>query len=202
MPAVWHRLPGIEPEVSLKTVIAPARQQTKYQVRFDWGAEGLAAIVEGADVLIIADALSEPPGREADGSDLIPEGFDRPVLAATGGNSAATADWVLGMQEGKGDRFSVAVVAAGELGDEGGSRFCVEDLLVAGGIIDALAEVGIDYASPEASAAAATHQGLANAVSHIFSASVTGQLLLARGAESEIEAARRRLDVAHVVRLR
>ena len=171
---------------------AAARTQAKYQVRFDWGRSGAAAIALGADVLVIADALGE--------CDVVPGDFAGPVLVATGGNREATAEWVLTQQEGKGDRFAVAVVAAGDQAD-GDTRFCVEDLLVAGGVVDALAEVGIDYASPEAAASAAAYQGLHRAVSHIFSATVSGQILIAAGAGHEVESARARLDTTEVVRL-
>ncbi|BDI23933.1 2-phosphosulfolactate phosphatase [Herbiconiux sp. L3-i23] len=170
-----------------------ARGQAKYQVRFEWGSAGADAVSAGADVLVIADAMGS--------AEVIPAGFPGPVLAATGGNREATAAWVLAQQEGKGDRFAVAVIAAGA-DEEDGLRFCVEDLLLAGGVIDALADAGIDYASPEAASAAAAYQGLNRAVSHILSASVTGQDLIGAGDSQEIEKARDRLDVTHVVRVR
>lgn len=169
------------------------RTQSKYQVRFDWGRDGAVAIGQGADVMVVADAVGA--------ADVIPADFAGPVLAATLGNRSSTAQWVLAQQHGKGDRFSVAVVAAGA-SEEGGLRFCVEDLLLAGGIVDALADAGIDYASPEAASAAASFQGLHRAVSHILSASVSGQSLLADGDERGIAEARERLDRADPIRLR
>jgi len=170
-----------------------ATGQTRYQVRFDWGATGWLNITEGADVVVFIDAL-RPGGAELPGS------FAGPVLEATTGNASSTARWVLEQQADKGDRFAVAVVAMGEQ-SAGETRFCVEDLLVAGAVIDALAEVGIDYAAPEAAAAVAAFQGLRRAVSHILSASVSGQILLATGRGGAIEDARTRLDRTEVIRL-
>ncbi|QYF72728.1 hypothetical protein [Cryobacterium sp. PAMC25264] len=55
----------------------------------------------------------------------------------------------------------------------------MEDQLVAGAVIDALAERGIDHCSPEAAAAAASFVGLKRAVQHLVKASETGQALVA-----------------------
>ncbi|MFD1714781.1 2-phosphosulfolactate phosphatase [Amnibacterium flavum] len=173
-----------------------ARGQSRYQIRFDWGRPGGQAIAAGADVVVLVDAL-----REA-GEPALELGFDGPVLEATNANAAATANWVLSQQGEKGDRFAVAVVAAGAPESDGsGVRFCVEDLLVAGGVIDALAEVGIDYASPEAAAAAAAFQGLRRAVSHILSASVSGQDLIAVHGSEVIDRARDHQNFAEVIHL-
>jgi 2-phosphosulfolactate phosphatase len=171
-------------------------QQAKYQVRFDWGPTGAGAIGVGADVLVLADALGD-----SDVDALLPAGFTGAVVAATLSNAGATATWALEQQVGKGDRFAVAVVAAGESTADG-VRFCVEDLLLAGGVIDALAEVGIDYCSPEAASAAAAFQGLRAARSHILSASVTGQRILASAGAAAIDAARDRQADEQVLRIR
>jgi hypothetical protein len=72
----------------------------------------------------------------------------------------------------------------------------VEDLLAAGAVIDALAEVGIDYASPEAAAAVAAFTGLRNAVGHVLSASVSGQELIASDGRAPVDAARAANDSA------
>ncbi len=87
-----------------------------------------------------------------------------------------------------GDRAVVAVVAAG--GPDG--RFAVEDLLAAGAVIDAIAEAGIDYISPEAAAAVGAFTGLRNATAHVLSASVTGQELIAEHGRDIIAEARER----------
>ena len=86
---------------------------------------------------------------------------------------------VLARQTEKGDRFSVAVIAVGERRGDESIRFAMEDLLVAGAVIDALADRGIDHCSPEAAAAAASFVGLKRAVKHLVKASETGQALAA-----------------------
>ncbi len=138
--------------------------QQKFQVRFDWGTGGVAAIGDGAHVLVWCDALPTGTG--------VPE-FDGAVLIGSHGNAAQTAEWILGLQQRLGDRAVVAVVAAGT--DDG--RFAVEDFLAAGAVIDALATIGIDFNSPEAASACAAYEGLRNAMVHLTSASTTGQQL-------------------------
>jgi phosphosulfolactate phosphohydrolase-like enzyme len=151
------------------------RTQPQYQIRFDWGYDGAVAITRGAHILVWVDALvSEGP---VDASRITEPCA---IVAGTVGNRDEVARWVLDRQVELGDRATVAVVAAG--GADG--RFAVEDLLAAGAIIDALAEVGIDYISPEAAAAVGAFTGLRNATSHVLSASVSGQTLMAeRGRE-------------------
>ena len=141
-----------------------ARNQDRFQVRFDWGLDGAAAVGAGAHVLVWADALPTP------GAPVAP--LDHAgVIAATVGSRAAVAQWILDRQADLGDRLMIAVVAAGT--DDG--RFCVEDLLAAGAVIDALGALGIDATSPEAAAAGSAFAGLSNAAQHLLSASVTGR---------------------------
>jgi 2-phosphosulfolactate phosphatase len=142
--------------------------QGKYQVRFDWGLAGAASIGVGADAVIWVDQLGEPSAEVPDAA---------MVVAGSIQNSAAVATWVLERQAEAGDRFTVAVVAAGEHRDGNGLRFAVEDLLAAGAVIDALAAVGIDYCSPEAAAACAAYTGLRRGVGHLISASESGASL-------------------------
>jgi len=149
-----------------------ARNQSQYQVRLDWGLEGAAAVTPGAHIVIWVDALGTPGAPDPR---AIP-GESAIVLGSTG-NSAALAAWVLERQAERGDRVIIAVVAAGT--DEG--RFAVEDLLAAGAVIDAIIAVGLDSTSPEAAAAAASFEGLRNAVSHLLSASVTAKQLAEAG---------------------
>ena len=141
--------------------------QGQYQVRFDWGLAGASAIGGDADVIVWVDQL----------------GFAETELPANGVVAGsiecrrALAEWTLARQGDRGDRFTVAVVAAGEARADGSLRFAVEDLLGAGAVIDALADAGIDYCSPEAAAAAAAYSGLRNATSHLISSSASGQAL-------------------------
>jgi len=157
------------------------RTQPQYQIRFDWGYDGAAAITQGAHILVWVDAL-------VDDAPVDPARIAEPcaIVAGTVGNRDAVAAWVLDRQVELGDRATVAVVAAGRAG--GG--FAVEDLLAAGAIVDALAEVGIDYISPEAAAAVGAFTGLRNATSHVLSASVSGQELIAARGREFVEAAK------------
>jgi hypothetical protein len=160
------------------------RNQPQYQVRFDWGIEGANAIAPGAHIVVWADALGggEAPAIEHDGA----------IITGGVGSRAAIAAWVLERQVELGDRATVSVVAAGGPG----GRFAVEDLLAAGAVIDALADVGIDYISPEAAAAVGAYTGLRNATGHVLSACVTGQELLAAEGRQVIDAARERNEGA------
>jgi 2-phosphosulfolactate phosphatase len=103
------------------------------------------------------------------------------VITADLRNRAAVADWVLARQAEKGGRFSVAVIAVGESRTDGTYRTAVEDLLVAGAVIDALSDLGIDHCSPEAAAASAGFVGLKRALRHLVSGSESGQALSANG---------------------
>lgn len=159
--------------------------QIKYQVRFDWGVAGFRALAAEADVIVLADALPTVDTAHARPTPVA----DHTVIVADLGSSAQVADWVLARQTEKGDRFSVAVVAAGESRPDGAIRFAMEDLLVAGAVIDALAERGIDHCSPEAAAAAASFVGLRRAVKHLVAASETGQALASTGQAAAVAAA-------------
>ena len=152
--------------------------QDKFQVRFGWGATAVGNVGIGAHVMVWCDAL--PTGG------TVPE-FDGATLLGTTGNAAATAAWILALQERLGGRAIVVVAAAGT--DDGG--FAVEDFLAAGAVIDALATIGIDFNSPEAASACAAFEGLRNATAHLTSASETGQsvtpdlLAMARAVNAE-----------------
>ncbi|MDQ1545653.1 MAG: 2-phosphosulfolactate phosphatase [Actinomycetota bacterium] len=159
-----------------------AVEQEQYQVRFDWGVDGARAVGGDADVIVLVDVL---------GADtVLPSSLDSGtavVIAGSLRNGDAVARWALERQADKGDRFTVAVVAAGETRTSGTARFALEDLLGAGAIIDALAAVGIDYCSPEAAAAAAAFTGLRNATGHLIGASVSGRELTAEGNRAAVD---------------
>lgn len=144
----------------------PPRSQTNYQVRFEWGSAGASAIGVEADVVAWIDELGTEP---------VPVGAHVTSLA----EATEFAAWCLARQEELGGRFRIAVVAAGATQEDGSLRFAVEDLLGAGAVIDALAEVGIDHQSPEAAAAAAAYTGLRQATRHLFNASVSARELRA-----------------------
>jgi 2-phosphosulfolactate phosphatase len=111
------------------------------------------------------------------------------VVVASLRNRTAIAKWVLEQQGDKGDRFYVAIIAAGEQRADGTIRFAVEDLLGAGAVIDALADVGVDYCSPEAAAAAAAFTGLRNATGHLIGASASGREMAGEGYRGDIDLA-------------
>jgi hypothetical protein len=169
-----------------------ARTQQKYQVRFAWGTGGAARIAPETHLLVWIDVLPAAAARE-DGerrralralAAQLPDGPE--VVLGHLGNATAIAERVTRLQAERGDRCVVAIVAAGRHhapGDDAAEAageaadvpdapdFAVEDLLAAGAVVDALAEVGIDHTSPEAAAACAAYTGLRRAVKHLVSAS-------------------------------
>ena len=154
--------------------------QSQYQVRFEWGVVGAETISEGVQAIVWVDQLATTSANAGDalGELLARESVaGAQVVTATVQHAAAIAEWALGRQAEIGDRFRIAVVAAGETRLDGTARFAVEDLLAAGAVVDALAAVGIDYCSPEAAAASAAYSGLRSATGHLVSASTSGQAL-------------------------
>ena len=152
--------------------------QGDYQVRFDWAAAGAHEIGASADVIVWVDVL-DARLPDADIRGLIVAGSLR--------NRRAVARWALQRQGDAGDRFTIALVAAGDTRADGSTRFALEDLLAAGAIIDALADVGIDYCSPEAAAASAAFTGLRNATGHLIGSSVSGRMLAEAGRRADID---------------
>jgi len=152
--------------------------QVQYQVRFEWGAVGATSVSEGVSAIVWVDQLADSQGRASVQS--IPLAVSSLGLTTVTGSiqsAAAIATWALERQAESGDRYCIAVIAAGEERADGSLRFAVEDLLAAGAVVDALAAVGIDYCSPEAAAASAAFSSLRTATGHLVSASATGQAL-------------------------
>lgn len=148
-------------------------EQSRYQVRFDWGVAGAAAVGADADVLVWVDALEPlaPP------LDALPAGC---AVVATGfAGVGETAAWILALQEARRARTSVAIVAAGAARD-GGLRFAAEDMLAAGALMDELETRGIDAMSPEAAVADAAYRSLRVGVRSMFG-NVVGAGALAGG---------------------
>lgn len=186
--------------------------QARYQVRFEWGVEGLDRLAP-ADVVVVVDVLrfsstvtdrvaaggTVPLDAEAHAASL--NGAAVAERAAASGaivvlgclrNASAVAGAVLAEQSRRGTRTSVAVVAAGERvsrAPEAPLRVAVEDLLGAGAVIDALGLRGIDHTSPEAAAAGEAFRGLRGALRHLLTASGSGQELLDQGSRAEVESA-------------
>jgi len=175
---------------SIEPAISPAHAQAKYQIRFDWAADGAAAVASDADIVIWVDVL--PPATAPDAApaapaaaptlDALPPLPDAAAVILGGLTTAsAVAAWVLAEQVRLGRRAMVSIIAAGGTTTSGAVRFAVEDQLAAGAIVDALAGVGIDYSSPEAAAACAAFTGLRGAVAHLLTASASGQEHVAAG---------------------
>ncbi|GGE81703.1 2-phosphosulfolactate phosphatase [Mycetocola zhadangensis] len=153
--------------------------QSKYQVRFDVGVDGLTRI-GAADIVIWVDSLA------LSDTSAVLQTLDpsTSVVVADLTNRTAVAQWVLDTQVQRGRRVSVAVVAAATVGG-----FASNDLLASGAVIDALVALGIDFTSPEAAVACAAFEGLRNAVGHLFTASVAGQELIAADQRERVTSA-------------
>ncbi|MET1052866.1 MAG: 2-phosphosulfolactate phosphatase [Mycetocola sp.] len=175
-------------------VTATQQVQSKYQVRFDTGP-GAIDRIGTVDVLVLVDALAEPADVPALADDAI-EAPSRAgaVLVASLTDRSAAARWILDHQVQQGRRVSIAVVATGADG------FDAPQVLAAGAVIDALITLGIDFTSPEAAVACGAFANLRNAVGHLFTASVTGQELIAAGERDRVVAAAR-VDTSAVARV-
>jgi 2-phosphosulfolactate phosphatase len=225
--------------------------QRRYQVRFEWGARGLARL-ERADVVVVVDVLrfsttvtdavargetvpldeaahavslngaavaaaaanlpaarpgtANPAAADAAADGVRPAqqdaGVSGPVvMLGCLRNARAVAHAILAEQHRRGDRTSIAIIAAGELtGREPGAalRFAIEDQLGAGAIVDALGGLGVDHTSPEAAAASEAFRGLRGAMRHLLTASGSGQELIDGGRRNEVLGAAA-LDAASVV---
>jgi hypothetical protein len=157
--------------------------QARYQVRLDGGVAGARRISSGADVIVWVDALpSVPPPTAARRDEVLATMPARPAVVSAGlADAPAVAGWILALQEALGRRAYVAVVAAGAVESDGSWRAASEDQLAAGAVVDALAALGLDAASPEAAVACAAYQGLRPAVGHLVTASVSARRLDAAG---------------------
>lgn len=124
------------------------------------------------------------------------------VLAGALRNRTAVAQRVLALQEERGERTIVAIVAAGERESPAGAgeaiRFAIEDQLAAGAIVDALVGLGIDHTSPEAAVACAAFEGLRHATTHLIGASGSAVELVEQGFRADVRFASER-DASRVV---
>lgn len=192
---------------------ASAFDQSTYQVRLEWGVEGLRRLAP-ADIVVVVDVLRFSSrviaALESDAEyPLGPTAHEHSInvaaiaqAAADAGvgvvllgaftNASATAAAVLAEQTRRGQRTSVAIIAGGERDPQrpdAAVRFAVEDLLGAGAIVDALATRGVDHTSPEAAAASESFSGLRRALRHLLTASGSGRELLERGEGADVLAA-------------
>jgi 2-phosphosulfolactate phosphatase len=192
-----------------------ALAQANYQVRLEWGDAGLRRLAP-AHVVVVVQTLGLTArvlaAVESDGSvtasssdpatriALAAERAGAHVVVAGIRNAAAVAAHVLDVQRSRGDRTSIAVVAAGDADTAEGAapRFAVEDLLGAGAVVAALGDLGIDHASPDAAVAGEGFRALRGAVRHLLTASGTGRLRADAGERDLVLAAAER-DAASVV---
>lgn len=137
-----------------------------YQVTLEWGAAAMRA--SAADVLVIADADRGPETEEL--LRLAPR--TSVLLEATLESAAAVARTALDEQERLGDRAAIAIIAAGSRWADGSLRPTAADLLVAGRVVDELAELGIDFHSPACAAACAAAVALRGASRALVAAEV------------------------------
>lgn len=188
--------------------------QSRYQLRFDWGVAGLHRLAP-ADIVVVVDVLrfSSTVSARVTAGEAVPHdesahavsvngaavasaahassaaGTDAVVVLGCLRNASAVAQAVLAEQARRGERTSVNVIAAGEIDESGELRFAMEDLLGAGAVVGALEALGIDHTSPEAAAASESFRGLRRAARHLITASGSGQELLARELRDEALAA-------------
>lgn len=186
-----------------------AFDQGRYQVRLDWGVEGIERLAP-ADVYVVVDALGTLSGA-FDGSDrdLAVAGDDGAralaaaaaveqaplVLLAGLRNATATARAVYDEQNRRAARTSIALIPAGH-----GGRVTVEDQLAAGAVADALSALGIDHSAPDVAVAAESFRSLRRAVKHLLTASGTGLALEEAGLRDAVLAAARVDDLETVLR--
>jgi 2-phosphosulfolactate phosphatase len=186
--------------------------QSAYQVRLDWGLDGLVRLAP-SDVVVVVDVLrfsstvvqAVEQGRtvELDAAAhavSINGAAVAEAAAGSGGivllgalrNASAVARAIMAIQHDRGARTSIAVIPCGERVSADASaplRFAVEDLLGAGAVVDALAELGIDHSSPDAAVAGEGFRALRGATRHLITASGSGRELDARGRRDEVIAA-------------
>ncbi len=169
--------------------------QSTYQVRFDWGVDGLSRLAP-ADVVVVVDvlrfsstvadavaagttvALADAVEWSRNGAAAAVAAGGTPVLLGGLRNASAVARAVAALQERRQARTSVAVIAVGEVDAEGVLRFAVEDQLGAGAIIAALTDLGIDHTAPDAAVAAEGFRALRRALRHMISASGSAREIL------------------------
>jgi 2-phosphosulfolactate phosphatase len=196
--------------------------QSSYQVRLEWGVDGLARLAP-ADIVVVVDVLrfsSTVVSQVADGQ-TVPLDADADAVSLNGAavaraagdghgevvlgslrNAAAVAQHVLRRQGERGQRTSVAIIAAGERvsREDAAVRFAVEDQLGAGAIIAALGDLGIDHCSPDAAVAGEGFRALRGATKHLLTASGSGRELAEAGRRDEVLSAAA-VDAASVVPL-
>ncbi|WP_417554660.1 2-phosphosulfolactate phosphatase [Microbacterium sp.] len=168
--------------------------QSYYQVRVEWGTEGLAR-VEASDIIVVVDVLrfsstlanivaeggtvdlSDAVNWSTNGAAVVTAAAETGAVVLVGGirNAAATARAVMTLQERRAARTSVTVIAAGERTPAGDLRFAVEDQLGVGAVVSALIDLGVDHCAPDGAVAAEGYRALRRALRHMLAASGSGR---------------------------
>jgi len=164
--------------------------QSTYQVRMEWGVDGIRRLA-ASDIVVIVDVFDEPDA----GHPLASAAEDAIVIVGGIRNAAAVARHVLDTQTERAARTSVAVIAVDRDG-----RFAVENHLGAGAVIAALGDLGIDHSSPEAAVAGEGFRALRGAAKHLLTASASGRRLLDAGRRDDVLSAAA-LDTSSQVRV-
>lgn len=147
-----------------------ATTQAQYQIRLTVGDPGDCA----GDIVVWADAFdTEVP--------------DFPVEKRVSlRNRLAVANWIVSEQTRRNARTAVLVVVAPP---ETTSELPVAHLAVAGALIEALSDAGLDHTSPEAAAALAAWLGIKPARKHLLGATTAARMLAAAGRRDIVDAA-------------
>lgn len=119
--------------------------QSQYQVRSEWGVAGARSVATDADVVVWVDVLGaeeQPARRQCAHAVAEFSALGARAVAGSLRNRTAVARWVSQQQNLKGGRVRVAVIAAGDVHEDGSILFSVEDLLATGAVIDAFAAEG------------------------------------------------------------
>lgn len=158
--------------------------QWRYQVRLHLAVDParLRALMATADRVIVVDVLDDGELADVVSAPDDPE-TSLPVSGFRTRTAAARA--VLEAQAARGDRVFVDLVTPARAD----GQFAVEDFLAAGAVVDALAELGVDFSSPESAAACAAFTTLRRALAHLVTASAAGQSWAASGRTQEVVAA-------------
>jgi 2-phosphosulfolactate phosphatase len=85
-------------------------EQSHYQIRFDWGADGATAVGGDADVIVWVDALPDEPDAEIQ---RMPAGPT--IIAADLASAPSAARWVIELRARLGKRIVTAELTAGDV---------------------------------------------------------------------------------------
>jgi 2-phosphosulfolactate phosphatase len=183
--------------------------QSRYQVRMEWGTSGLERVA-ASDVVVVVDVLrfSSTVARRIEAGETVALDAAAHALSLNGAavaaraaesdavvflgalvNAAAVAAAVMAEQQRRAARTSILVIAAGELSSR--RRPSRRGRRPARRRRDrrCARALGIDHTSPEAAAAGEAFRGLRPALRHLLTAGGSGQELIDRGLRDDVLAA-------------